>query len=196
MKLYREKLLKDPYRPAYHFCIPEGLSTSKTPNGMPFDPNAAFFKNGRYHLMYLYKRFGGESYGWTWGHVSSNDLINWRNHPDALIANSKKEGSFSGGAFVDDDGKVILSYWKIKGEKRGVALAKNIDNNMDKWEKFKENPVIESTEWGITNLKDSSGKNTFVGSADPSNIWKKNGKYYLVTGNLLVLRKFGSKGKG
>ena len=21
-KLYREKLLKDPYRPAYHFCIP------------------------------------------------------------------------------------------------------------------------------------------------------------------------------
>ena len=22
-KLYREKLLKDPYRPAYHFCIPE-----------------------------------------------------------------------------------------------------------------------------------------------------------------------------
>ena len=64
------------------------------------------------------------------------------------------------------------------------------------WEKFKENPVIKSTEWGITNLKDPSGKNTFVGSADPSNIWKKNGKYYLLTGNLLVLRKFGSKGIG
>jgi len=123
-KLYREKLLKDPYRPAYHFCIPEGLSTSKTLNKIPFDPNGAFFKNGRYHLMYLYKRLSGKSYGWSWGHVSSNDLINWRNHPDALIANSKKEGSFSGGAFVDDDGKVILSYWKIKGEKRGVALAK------------------------------------------------------------------------
>ena len=191
-KLYREKLLKDPYRPAYHFCIPEGLSTSKTPKWDAFDPNAAFFKNGRYHLMYLCMLFWGESYGWTWGHVSSNDLINWRNHPDALIANNKKEGSFSGGAFVDDDGKALLSYWKIKGEKRGVALAKNIDN-MDKWEKFKENPVIESTEWGITNLKDSLGKNTFVGSADPSNIWKKNGKYYLLTGNLLVLRKFGSK---
>ena len=35
---------KDPYRPAYHFCIPEGLSTSKTPNAMPFDPNGAFLK--------------------------------------------------------------------------------------------------------------------------------------------------------
>ena len=28
-KHYREKLLKDPYRPAYHFCIPEGLSSNK-----------------------------------------------------------------------------------------------------------------------------------------------------------------------
>ena len=60
-KLYREKLLKDPYRPAYHFCIPEGLSSNE--KQVPFDPNGAFFKNGRYHLMYLYKRFGGESYG-------------------------------------------------------------------------------------------------------------------------------------
>jgi beta-fructofuranosidase len=194
-KHYREKLLKDPYRPAYHFCIPEGLSSNKI-DQVPFDPNGAFFINGRYHLMYLYKRFGEESPGWSWGHVSSNDLINWRNHPDALIANSKEEGAFSGGAFIDDDGKVILSYWKIKGNQRGVGLAKNIDNNFDKWEKFKENPVIKSTEWGITSLRDSLGKNIFVGSADPSNIWKKNGKYYLLTGNLLVLRKFGSKGKG
>ena len=75
--------------------------------------------------------------------------------------------------FVDDDGKVILSYWKIKGEKRGIGLAKNIDNTIDKWEKFKENPVIKSTEWGITNIIDSSGKNTFVGSADPHYLEKE-----------------------
>ena len=48
--------------------------------------------------------------------MSSNDLINWRNHPDALIANSKEEGAFSGGAFIDDDGKAILSYWKISAQ--------------------------------------------------------------------------------
>ena len=41
-KLYREKLLKDPYRPAYHFCIPEGLSSNKI-DQVPFDPNGAFF---------------------------------------------------------------------------------------------------------------------------------------------------------
>ena len=49
IKKYRESLLDDIYRPVYHFTIPEGL-------GIPFDPNGAFYKNGRYHLMYLYKK--------------------------------------------------------------------------------------------------------------------------------------------
>ena len=40
-------------------------------------------------------------------------------------------------------------------------------------------------------MKDGSGKDIIVGSADPSNIWKKNGKYYMLTGNLLVLNKVG-----
>ena len=51
-------------------------------------------------------------------------------------------------------------------------------------------------QWGITDLKDASGKTFHVGSADPSNIWKKEGRYYMATGNLLVLRKYGSRGKG
>ena len=55
--------------------------------------------------------------------------------------------------------------------------------------KFKENPVIESTEWGITNLKDSSGKNTFVGSADPSNIWKKKWKILSIDWKFIGIEK-------
>ena len=45
-RLLRERLLADPYRPGYHFCVPEDM-------GMPGDPNGAFYHNGRYHLMYL-----------------------------------------------------------------------------------------------------------------------------------------------
>ena len=51
----REKLLQDPYRPGYHFCVPEDI-------GRPGDPNGAFYANGRYHLMYLYDRRG--VHGW------------------------------------------------------------------------------------------------------------------------------------
>ena len=182
---FREHLLADPFRPAYHFCIPEG-------DGRPGDPNGAFFHNGRYHLMYLYNRTG---IGFCWGHISSSDLLNWRHHPDAIGPGNGDEGCFSGGAFIEDDGSAILSYWMLWGAK-GIGLAKSIDTDFNFWKKVENNPVIQSTEWGITSMKDASGREINIGSADPSNIWKKDGKYYILTGNLLVLRKFGSRGSG
>ncbi len=177
---FRERLLADPYRPAYHFCVPED-------EGRPGDPNGAFYYKGRYHLMFLYKSTGK---GFCWGHVSSKDMLHWRYHPDAIGPGNGDEGCYSGGAFVDDDGSVVLSYWMLWGA-RGIGLAKSTDMNFNDWEKFESNPVIKSTEWGITEMKDASGKDIHVGSADPSNIWKKDGRYYMLTGNLLVLNKYG-----
>jgi len=179
-RAFRERLLADPFRPGYHFCVPED-------RGYPGDPNGAFYYKGKYHLMYLYNR---EADGFSWGHVSSTDLLHWRHHPDALRPGDGDEGVFSGGAFVDDDGTAILSYWMLWGAK-GIGLAKNVDDSFDKWEKFRSNPVIRSTEWGLTEMKDKEGRDIHVGSADPSNIWKKDGRYYMLTGNLLVLNKYG-----
>jgi beta-fructofuranosidase len=181
----RNRLLSDPYRPAFHFCIPEG-------NGRPGDPNGAFYSKGRYHLMYLYNRAGD---GFSWGHISSKDLVNWRYHPDAIFPGNGDDGCFSGGAFVDDDGSAVLSYWMLWGAK-GIGLAKSKDADYNVWEKSKYNPVIKSTEWGITDTIDASGKEIHYGSADPSNIWKKDNHYYILTGNLLLLRKYGSRGHG
>ena len=177
---FREKLLSDPYRPAYHFCVPEDM-------GYPGDPNGAFYHDGRYHLMYLYNREGS---GFCWGHVSSSDLLHWRHHPDGIGPGAGDEGCFSGGGFVDDDGSAYLSYWMLWGDK-GIGMAKSIDKDFNSWEKLDNNPVIKSSEWGITEMKDSNGKEFLVGSADPSNIWKKDGKYYMLCGNLLVLNKIG-----
>ena len=101
---YRERLLADPHRPGYHFAIPEG-------NGIPGDPNGAFFADGRYHLMYLYEH--DETGGFHWGHLSSTDLLHWRSHPDALAVENGDRGCFSGGAFVDDDQTAYLTFWKF-----------------------------------------------------------------------------------
>ena len=65
---YRENLIKDPYRPVYHFAVPDGV-------GMPGDPNGAFFQDGVYHLMYLYRNLKTDAY--HWGHISSVDLLHW-----------------------------------------------------------------------------------------------------------------------
>ncbi len=182
---FRERLLTDPHRPAFHFAFPEG-------DGRPGDPNGAFYHNGLYHLMFLYKRTDGK---FAWGHASSKDMLHWRYHPDAIGPGDGDDGCFSGGAFVDDDGSAVLSYWMLWGDK-GIGLAKSNDASFTNWKKMAANPVIKSTEWGITEMKDAAGKPYYVGSADPSNIWKKDGKYYMLTGNLLVLRKFGSRGEG
>jgi beta-fructofuranosidase len=179
-RVLRERFLNDPYRPAYHFCVPEDM-------GMPGDPNGAFFHNGRYHLMYLYRRSGS---GFCWGHISSQDLVHWRHHPDAIGPGNGDEGCFSGGAFVDEDGTAYLSYWMLWGA-RGIGLAHSMDTRFDRWTKLDSNPAIRSTEWGITEVKRADGTMLVYGSADPSNVWKKDGRYYMLTGNLLVLNKFG-----
>lgn len=180
---FREKLLADPYRPGYHFCVPEDI-------GIPGDVNGAFYANGRYHIMYLYEC---REDGFRWGHISSTDLLHWRWHPDALVPDGTSGGIFSGGAFVDDDGKVYLSYWGLSGPGNcgGVRLAvsDDVDGHYSRWEQL-DGFAVQSDEWGITYLKDENGETIdLLASADPSNIWKDGDMYYMQTGNLVVLEK-------
>ena len=183
---YRERLLVDAHRPTYHFAIPDDL-------GIPGDSNGAFFADGVYHLMYLYKN--SETDAFHWGHMSSLDLLHWRNHPDALTQFEGDRGCFSGGGFVDDDGTAYISFWKFASPNRskdrgGIAIAYS-KPPYDVWERM-ENVAVESTPtmWGVTDLE-INGEIIHVGSADPSNIWKANGKYYIQTGNKPVLDRFG-----
>ena len=76
-------MIQDRHRPSYHHLPEEGLL---------WDPCAAVFHNGRYHLFYLHdswaaagpsKRSDGYNYK-AWAHVSSADLVHWQRHPDAI----------------------------------------------------------------------------------------------------------------
>ncbi len=177
----RDHLLADRYRPGYHFCMPED-------RGMPGDPNGALYWNGRYHLMYLYH----DGRAFVWGHVSSSDLVHWRYHPPALGPGEGDTGIFSGGAFVDKAGVPTITYWGLsEGPGRGVCIARSTDAQLDRWVKSPANPVVRSTHWGYTVQTGADGREIVYGSADPSNIWIKDGRYYMLTGNLLVLNHYG-----
>jgi len=187
----REHLLRDKHRPGYHFAMPEDI-------GRPGDPNGAFYANGRYHLMYLYDRRGVDAWrgrGFCWGHISSHDLVHWRHHPDAIGPGDRDGGCFSGGGFVDDDGTAYISYWRLplsegSVEGSGIGIARSRDRHYETWEKM-EIRGLDATEWGILEREDESGNPIYLGNADPSNIWKKDGVYYMEAGNLPVLNKLG-----
>lgn len=184
MRKYRDLMMSDPYRPAYHFAIPDG-------DGMPGDPNGAFFADGRYHLMYLYK--SAVTGGYHWGHISSHDLLHWRLHPDALAASPEHKGYFSGGAFVDDDKTAYLTYWKLPYNEPGVdaggiAVARS-KPPYDEWEEL-EPIAVPATVSGISDLE-KDGETLHLACADPSNIWKSHGYYYMQAGNKPTMDKYG-----
>lgn len=171
----RTVLLQDRQRPTYHITTPEGLCA-------PFDPNAALFWKGRYHLMYIVQTHKG----YCWAHISSKDLLHWRHHLLALEPGGVDSGIFSGGVGVDRNGVPTITYWGL-GEGAGVCIATSTDDNLDYWIKSPNNPVILQTEKGLAVGADGRP----YGVADPSAIWIHNNRYYVLTGNIPVLKKYG-----
>lgn len=186
---YQKKLAQDLYRPTYHFAIPGD-------KGVPFDPNGAFFADGVYHLMYLYRNSKTDAY--HWGHLSSIDLVHWRYHADALSAAPESRGYYSGGAFLDDDGTAYLTTWKLPDRdpassyRGGIVLAR-AKAPYEVWEEMPERMLDANdgnNDGGCTSVM-IDGELKHLGCADPSNLWKADGYYYIQLGNKVVLDIYG-----
>lgn len=123
--------LNDPFRPVWHLVIAEGT-------GYPFDPNGAIFKDGVYHLWYLYQAEAGHH----WQHLSSLDLFHWRWYANDLQHHpgDPDEGIFSGNAFLAADGKVVIAYHGLGTG--GNCVAYSSDPDLENWEKPKANPIV------------------------------------------------------
>lgn len=163
----RLHLLQDPYRPTYHFTVPEDYA-------MPADPNGAVFWNGRYHLGYIYQEQGVH----YWGHVSSLDLLHWRHHPPCLFPtpDSPEEGIFSGNCFINKAGQATMLY---HGVKVGNCIATSDDPQLDTWHKLPTNPIVpvESKD------KWRESANLPYASWDPHG-WLEGDTYYAIFGGV------------
>lgn len=158
VRRFRNHLLADPYRPTYHFVIPEDYAS-------PFDPNGAIAWRGRYHLFYIYQ----ESRVHCFGHVSSVDLIHWRQHPPPLFPTegSVDRGMFSGNCFVSKTGEATLLF---HGVGAGNCIATSTDDNLDRWTRLPSNPIIPNPK----------GKEPYA-SWDPCG-WLEGDTYYALFG--------------
>lgn len=158
----RERILRDPHRPRWHFVVPEGLA-------MPFDPNGAIFWRGRYHLFYILQ----DERGHCWGHASSADLVHWTHHPTALAPNpgDVDRGIFSGNAFVNLKGEAVIMY---HGVNAGNCVAISSDDELIHWAKPPTNPIVPIPKKGEPDF----GR---YESWDP-HAWVEHGKYHAIFG--------------
>jgi sucrose-6-phosphate hydrolase SacC (GH32 family) len=126
----RNHLLADPHRPTYHLVIPEDYAG-------PFDPNGAIYWRGRYHLFYIYQ----ENRVHCFGHVSSVDMVHWRQHRTPLFptADSPDRGMFSGNCFINKRGEATMLF---HGVGAGNCIATSNDDELDRWTKLPSNPII------------------------------------------------------
>lgn len=131
---------------------------------MPGDPNCAFFWKGRYHLHYIYNHRDGFSFA----HVSSEDMIHWRWHPTTLTPPVTGHGMFSGTGFFTKEGRPAIIYHGEGSGRNQIAFAE--DDQLEKWTK----PVAMVP-------KERSGAEAGERQWDPD-CWLNGESYYGISG--------------
>ena len=173
----RERLAADPARPLYHLSPPGDFMN---------DPNGLCEWQGRFHLFFQYLP-GGElltadrKQGVCWGHVVSDDLVNWRDLPIALHPDVERD-CYSGQTLVEDD-RVIAIY---HGTRAGNGIATASDPLLLNWQKHPDNPVIPGDPQGLgggggDEVVAENGKYRVF---DPC-IWKEEDGYYSISGTYM-----------
>lgn len=154
----RARLAGDPYRPLYHFSVPENVLN---------DPNGLCHWRGRYHVFYQFTPQGEKTL--HWGHAVSPDLIRWEDLPVALSPLTEQH-VFSGQTLVERD-RVIAIY---HGVGSGNSIATASDEMLLNWVRHPGNPVIPLVK------TDATGHPYRV--FDPA-IWKEDDGYYSLSGS-------------
>lgn len=168
---FRYKLMADPYRPAYHFAIPEDYAAT-------FDPNGCIYWNGRYHMFHIYQDRGTH----VFAHLSSLDMVHWVEHPKALYPTneSKVAGIFSGNCFINKNGEATMIYHGV-GQGNSISFSK--DPLLNKWRQLPSNPIVPNPENGpaIANEPNREDYEVPYASWDPYG-WIEGDTYYAIFG--------------
>ena len=166
-------LLEDVYRPKYH-----GAPKQNWMN----EPHAPFFYNGKYHLFFQHNMAGPYWRNISWGHLISDDLVNWAQVKDAICAEADSvapDGIWSGNATYDKNGVPLLFFTAgnddygpdglVSNQNIGVAYPKDLnDENLIEWEMADE-----------LLIKQELGQGRKGEFRDP-HIWQEDGRWYVL----------------
>ncbi|MBR1388835.1 MAG: GH32 C-terminal domain-containing protein [Prevotella sp.] len=114
-------------RPQFH-GMPSGAWTNET-HGMTYS-------DGRYHVFFQKNANGPYMSRLHWGHISSENLYDWREEPIAIAPGESYDikGCWSGCVYEDGDNTYIL-YTAVDNARATIAQAKATDASLKTWEK-------------------------------------------------------------
>lgn len=165
--------IEESEKPLFHVTPPVGWMN---------DPNGFSLYQGKIHLFYQYHPYQNVWGPMHWGHCISDDFVKWETLPVALAPDETYDaaGCFSGSAIETEEGHVLLYTGVTEREREDgtkevrqhqcLAIGDGIH-----YKKVADNPVISSE-----TLPQGFSREDF---RDPR-VWKENGIYYMVAGNL------------
>lgn len=111
--------------------------------------------DGRYHLFFQKNADGPYMARLHWGHISSENLYDWREEKIALAPGNPYDikGCWSGCVFADEaitGGKPNILYTAVDYARATIAQAEPTDASLDNWIKAADNPIIDWRPGGLS----------------------------------------------
>ena len=155
-----ERYADNIWRPQFH-GMPSGAWTNET-HGMTYS-------DGRYHVFFQKNANGPYMSRLHWGHISSENLYDWREEPIAIAPGESYDikGCWSGCVY-EDGGNTYILYTAVDNARATIAQAKATDASLTTWEK--QGIVINGTPAG-----------GFSDFRDPY-YFEANGQKYVIVG--------------
>jgi beta-fructofuranosidase len=129
----------------------------RPPYGWVNDPNGCSFVDGRYHVFFQYNPDAPVHAGIKWGHVSSANLLHWRQDPMALVnrpGELDQHGCWSGS--VTDDAGVPTAVYSAVADRsfRSVVLLARSDRDMVTWHQGRKPAAGMPDDPAISHVRD------------------------------------------
>ncbi|KAA3658448.1 MAG: DUF4960 domain-containing protein [Calditrichaeota bacterium] len=151
----------DHHRPQFHALPPANWTN---------EPHGLIQFEGKYHLFYQKNPNGPYWEQIHWGHMTSDNLVNWQEQEIALApeAGFDQRGIWSG-CSMNDDGELKVMYTAVDGVKARMALAS--------WEAQSK----KMQKLGVK-LDGPPAQYDHLDFRDPF-IWQENGNWYMIIGS-------------
>jgi beta-fructofuranosidase len=155
----------DHLRPQYH-AMPN--------TGWTNESYGLTWHNGKYHMFFQKNPNAPQLFFMHWGHLSSPDLVDWKEERIALAPSPGFDGFgvWSGTTIMNIDEEPVIFYTGVDGVKAGIGGASKQDDSLLVWEKFVENPLISAPPQDYNHMD----------FRDPY-IWKDGPIYYMIVGS-------------